>query len=98
MTIGLLVLGLLPLHVIGNAVAQLGAGAEVVRAIAPLSLIQTLGDRMLESPIPVEDTARISAVVAAIAGAAVWSLLSIMVRANTARGFVRNVRKLSGLR
>ena len=98
LTIGMLVLGLLPLHVIGSAVAQLGPGAEVARAIAPLSLIQTLGDRMLESPIPVEDTARISAVVAAIVGAILWSFLSIMVRANTARGFVRSVRKLSGLR
>lgn len=97
-TIGMLVLGLLPLHVIGSAVAQLGPGAEVARAIAPLSLVQTLGDRMLESPIPVEDTARISAVVAAIVGAVLWSFLSIMVRANTARGFVRSVRKLSGLR
>ena len=63
-TIGLLILGLLPLHVIGGAVAQLWVqGLEVARAIAPLALIQTLGDRMLESPIPVEDTARISAVV-----------------------------------
>ena len=97
-TIGMLVLGLLPLHMIGSTVAQLGPGAEVARAIAPLSLIQTLGDRMLESPIPVEDTARISSVVAAIVGAILWSFLSIMVRANTARGFVRSVRKLSGLR
>ena len=53
---------------------------------------------MVESPIPVEDTARISAVVAAVVGAVFWSFLSIMVRANTARGFVRSVRKLSGLR
>lgn len=97
-TIGLLVLGLFPLHVIGGAVAQLGPGAEVARSIAPLALVQTLGDRMLESPIPVEDTARISAIVAAIVGAFVWSFLAIMVRANTARGFVRSVRKLSGLR
>ena len=97
-TIGLLILGLLPLHVIGGAVAQLGPGAEVARAIAPLALIQNLGDRMLESPIPVEDTARISSVVAAIVGAVVWSFLSVMIRANTARGFARSVRKLSGLR
>ena len=78
--------------------AQLGPGAEVARAVAPLALIQTLGDRMLESPIPVEDTARISAVVAAPVGAILWLFLSVMIRANTARGFARSVRKLSGLR
>ncbi len=97
-TIGLLILGLLPLNGIGGAVASLGPGAEVVRAIAPMDLIQTLADRLLEPAVPIEDTARISGAVAAISGAALWWFLSIMIRANTARGFVRNVRKLSGLR
>lgn len=97
-TIGLLLLGLLPLDGIGAAIARLGPGAEVSRAIAPIDLIGTLADRLLESPVRVEDTARISAAAAATSGAILWWGLSIMVRANTARGFVRSVRKLSGLR
>ena len=98
MTIAVLLFGLLPMHGIGEGVANLGPGAEVARAVAPLDLIGTMSSRMLNTPVKVEETARISTAVAAVFGAGLWYFLGMVVRANTARGFVRNVRKLSGLR